>query len=102
MGGHEFLEVLKLQSFAFREEKWKAEETRFLFGHLLIEDTDLVPADEIFPRLARLTMKKCYKSREIPLLTRVENIELHDCNPLAEARARQNVECDVQVQYSWE
>ncbi|KAH6814948.1 hypothetical protein C2S51_019768 [Perilla frutescens var. frutescens] len=105
-----YLEVLKLKSFAFRGEKWEVEETEFLqLRYLLIEDTDLVQWTSrdgtfCFMRLSRLRMKNCHKLQQISsscFSSFFVDIELIDCNPLAEKQL-----CDARCErytanYSW-
>ncbi|KAH6765323.1 hypothetical protein C2S51_016572 [Perilla frutescens var. frutescens] len=103
------LEVLKLQSFAFRGEKWEVEETEFCnLRYLLIEDTDLVQwtardGTDCFENLLLLKMKNCYKLQQISSFfsSFFVDIELIDCNPLAEKQL-----CDAgfrkcTANYSW-
>lgn len=90
------LEVLKLQSYAFREDKWGAEEMKFQkLIYLLIENTDLMQwtaVDETFLQLRFLTMKKCHKLKGIPPLETLYQIVLLDCNPFVEAWTNQKIE----------
>ncbi|KAH6818144.1 hypothetical protein C2S51_001747 [Perilla frutescens var. frutescens] len=96
------LEELKLKCYAFRGDIWEAEGRRFSkLRYLIIEDTDLVQwaaRDETFPQLSWLTMKNCHKLREIPRFSTPLNVELVDCNPLAETC----VDAErVHANYSW-
>ncbi|XP_047957734.1 putative late blight resistance protein homolog R1A-10 [Salvia hispanica] len=88
------LNVLKLRSYAFRGSCWETERKSFLgLEYLLIEDSDLVqwkPGSGSFPSLTYLSMKHCYKLKEIQgpasLCQDGSNsilFELEDCNPLA-------------------
>ncbi|XP_042015768.1 putative late blight resistance protein homolog R1A-10 isoform X2 [Salvia splendens] len=89
------LKVLKLRSYAFRGSHWKAKRHSFSsLEFLLIEESDLVqwkPAYLSFLRLKYLSLKHCYKLKEIhrPASVYAEfgrmiiEIELEDCNPLA-------------------
>ncbi|KAH6788348.1 hypothetical protein C2S51_003354 [Perilla frutescens var. frutescens] len=86
------LKELKLQHYAFRGEKWDAKVIQLEICSLTIEDTDLVEWTaeyESFSYLLYLTLKNCYKLREIPFFQGVSNIKLVDCNPLAETCAKQ-------------
>ncbi|KAH6814947.1 hypothetical protein C2S51_019767 [Perilla frutescens var. frutescens] len=100
------LEVLKLKSFAFRGEKWEVEEMEFCkLWYLLIEDTDLVQwtGTHCFRRLLRLRMKNCYKLQQISssLVLSCADIELIDCNPLAEKQFCDDGFREVTANYSW-
>ncbi|XP_047961060.1 putative late blight resistance protein homolog R1A-10 [Salvia hispanica] len=86
-----FLQVLKLRSYAFLGSKWDAQEVIFpRLDFLLIEDSDLVFLNlrsTGFPKLSYLSMKHCYKLKEIcwPPVSgrRHRKIELVDCSPSA-------------------
>ncbi|KAH6771641.1 hypothetical protein C2S51_010045 [Perilla frutescens var. frutescens] len=102
------IDELKLQHYAFRGEKWDAKVIKSsILVSLTIEDTDLVEwtaEDETFSSLEYLTLKNCYKLREIPLFPYVEDIKLVDCNPLAETCAKQKhfwISKRVAANYSW-
>ncbi|XP_042013729.1 putative late blight resistance protein homolog R1A-10 isoform X2 [Salvia splendens] len=92
-----FLQVLKLRSYAFLGSKWDAQEVIFpRLDFLLIEDSDLVFLNLrsiSFPKLSYLSMKHCYKLKDIcwppvPVLSH-RKIELVDCNPSALNCAKQ-------------
>lgn len=77
------LRVLKLRCGAFRGPEWETGDEAFRrLEYLLIEDTDLVHwtlADHCsFQMLSCLSIKHCYKLKEIPL--ELGKIELVDCN----------------------
>ncbi|KAL8530008.1 hypothetical protein ACS0TY_007182 [Phlomoides rotata] len=93
------LEVLKLQSYAFQGPKWKVKAQRFFrLVTLVIEDTDLVLWQlqyESLPSLANLSLKHCYKLKEIHWEHDKyfrPKIVLEDCNPLAVACVKQLME----------
>lgn len=86
--------VLKLRSNAFRGPKWDFKEYRFVnLEYLLIEDCDLEKlevGDESFKDLQYLCIKHCYKLKEIKVESKlaISNIEVVDCNPLAEKQIK--------------
>lgn len=100
----ENLRVLKLLWFAFRGQEWQVEENGFLkLECLSIEESDLVRwkvGDGTFPILSNLTLKNCYKLKEIPKLSSYDRIELVDCNPVVVKCAKQ-VDCYC-VTSSWD
>ncbi|XP_047973240.1 putative late blight resistance protein homolog R1A-10 [Salvia hispanica] len=88
------LKALKLRSYAFQGSRWETQKASFRgLEFLLIEESDLEqwkPGYESFPKLTYLSMKHCYKLKEIhkPASLHLEafkiiEIELEDCNPLA-------------------
>ncbi|XP_057789273.1 putative late blight resistance protein homolog R1A-10 [Salvia miltiorrhiza] len=89
------LEVLKLRAYAFRGSKWEVQEGCFLrLEFLLIEDSDLVQwklRDGSFPVLEYLSLKHCYKLKEIHSPSKVWSgvIELECCNPVVVTWAKQ-------------
>ena len=93
IGNLPWLSVLKLRSYAFRGSRWDTQWNSFhQLQFLLIEDSDLVqlkPRYLSFTSLSYLSMKHCYKLKEIPRpfslykVVRTVKIELEDCNPLA-------------------
>ncbi|XP_047942740.1 putative late blight resistance protein homolog R1C-3 [Salvia hispanica] len=93
IGNLRWLRVLKLRSYAFQGSRWDTKRKSFRFlKFLLIEDSDLVqlkPRPGSFPKLDYLSLKHCYKLKEIrrpsSLYTNecTVEIELEDCNPLA-------------------
>ncbi|XP_047955139.1 putative late blight resistance protein homolog R1A-10 isoform X2 [Salvia hispanica] len=97
------LKVLKLRSYAFQSSKWEAQKGSFRsLVFLLIEESDLVqwkPAYPSFPVLKYLSMKHCYKLKEIGRPAFLDQcgctieIELEDCNPLALICATQLQPC---------
>lgn len=98
------LKVLKLQCYAFQGEKWETKEKEFSrLEYLCIEDTDLVQWTGrcFFARLRFLSMKNCYQFEVIPLLPFFTCVELIDCNPFAENRAKQMLGSNVTAHYSW-
>ncbi|XP_047968336.1 putative late blight resistance protein homolog R1A-4 [Salvia hispanica] len=99
-----YLQVLKLRSYAFEGSKWEAQTGSFFaLKFLLIEDSDLVqwtPGLGSFPELTYLSMKHCYKLKEIQgrpgFLDQFPctiEIELVDCNPLVLIWANQLQPC---------
>ncbi|KAL1542534.1 putative late blight resistance protein R1A-10 [Salvia divinorum] len=94
IGSMPILNVLKLRSYAFRGSFWETQTKSFLrLEYLLIEDSDLMqwkPGFGSFPKLTYLSMKHCYKLKEIhgpaSLYKALDNtilFELEDCSPLA-------------------
>ena len=94
IGSLQFLDALKLRSYAFRGSLWKARRDSFVsLKFLLIEESDLVqwkPRYGSFRELTYLSMKYCYKLKEIhqPASMYLNGcdtieIELVDCNPSA-------------------
>ncbi|KAK4427065.1 hypothetical protein Salat_1475400 [Sesamum alatum] len=85
-----YLEVLKLQCYAFRGALWKANDEHGFhkLKFLLIEDTDIEAwdaSDVNLPSLERLIIRHCYKLKKIPEkfgdIGPLEMIRLDDCNP---------------------
>ncbi|KAL0421741.1 UNVERIFIED_CONTAM: putative late blight resistance proteinR1A-10 [Sesamum latifolium] len=82
------LEVLKLQSYAFRGPVWKMDDEKIFWPklrYLLIEDSDLEEwyVSGSFDSLKRLILRHCYKLKEIPqqiVCIQHVGIELDDCN----------------------
>ncbi|KAH6772019.1 hypothetical protein C2S51_010423 [Perilla frutescens var. frutescens] len=107
------LEVLKLKCYAFRGSKWENLDYTTTFSKLkflLVEDTDLVHWEVkscISMQLERLSIKHCYELEELPtyLPSRLEKIEVVDCNPLtvnwAEKMKETVTACKVVVLLSW-
>ncbi|EYU17693.1 hypothetical protein MIMGU_mgv1a001245mg [Erythranthe guttata] len=83
-----YLKVLKLRCYAFRGTKWEVYDNGFPWlENLLIEDADLAQwsvGSGSFPKLKSLTMKHCYKLRELPVefAKSLRKIDLIECNPL--------------------
>ncbi|XP_047964398.1 putative late blight resistance protein homolog R1A-10 [Salvia hispanica] len=107
VGSLPFLQALNLRSYAFQGSHWAAKRYSFRnLRFLLIEESDLVqwkPRYGSFPNLTYLSMKHCYKLKEIGkpaslTLWSSENptrmIELEDCNPLALISAKQLIPDD--------
>ncbi|KAL0292143.1 UNVERIFIED_CONTAM: putative late blight resistance proteinR1C-3 [Sesamum calycinum] len=91
-----YLEVLKLQCYAFRGAVWKADDEHCFrkLKFLLIEDTDMEvwdASDVDFPSLEHLIIRHCYKLKEIPEkfgdIGPLQTIELVDCSPSLMASA---------------
>ncbi|KAL0385158.1 UNVERIFIED_CONTAM: putative late blight resistance proteinR1B-12 [Sesamum radiatum] len=91
-----YLEVLKLQCYAFRGAVWKADDEHSFrkLKFLLIEDTDMEvwdASDVDFPSLEHLIIRHCYKLKEIPEkfgdIGPLQMIELVDCSPSLMASA---------------
>ncbi|XP_047964320.1 putative late blight resistance protein homolog R1C-3 isoform X2 [Salvia hispanica] len=95
VGSLPYLEALKLRSYAFLGSCWEAKRESFWeLKFLLIEESDLVqwnPRLGSFPKLDYLSLKHCYKLKEVSGPTsiyaelgfEIVAIELEDCNPLA-------------------
>ncbi|XP_042011402.1 putative late blight resistance protein homolog R1A-10 [Salvia splendens] len=89
VGSLSVLEVLKLRSYAFKGSKWEAKRGSFWYlKFLMIEDSDLEqwkPSFGSFGSLTYLSMKHCYKLKELcwPSICENGKIELVNCNPLA-------------------
>lgn len=83
------LKVLKLQCHAFQGPLWKIGCTELpKLKFLLIEDTDLVHWDIIFPSvyfLQHISIKHCYNLEQLPssLIDNVQVLEVIDSHPLA-------------------
>ncbi|KAH6761196.1 RNA helicase family protein, partial [Perilla frutescens var. frutescens] len=86
------LEVLKLRCSAFQGPEWNTKAGQFQsLKYLLLEDIDLVhwtAEDKYFPRLCHLSVRHCYKLKEIPCQIGIADIsipklllEVDDCSP---------------------
>lgn len=105
------LRVLKMKNYAFRGERCDVNDDAMRFSslrYLFIEDTDLMHwtiNEENKLYFHSLTLKNCYKLREIPLLSLHMEIHLIDCNPLAEAYASERYSTAewiaIYATYSW-
>ena len=103
IGSLRSLQALKLRSYAFQGSHWVSKSESFdSLRFLLIEESDLVqwkPGYGSFAKLAYLSMKHCYKLKEIGKPASLTHgthrtsttmvIELEDCNPLALASVSQ-------------
>ncbi|KAG8379229.1 hypothetical protein BUALT_Bualt07G0066800 [Buddleja alternifolia] len=91
------LQVLKLKRNACRGTEWKPLEDEFSqLRYLLLEDLDLVEwiaEDTHFPHLQRLTIRSCFKLKEIPYgfgeIPTLEMIELVNCHDSAVSSAQE-------------
>ncbi|KAK4427056.1 hypothetical protein Salat_1474500 [Sesamum alatum] len=112
-----YLEVLKLQCYAFRDTVWKTDDEHNFrkLKFLLIEDTDIEVWDASnidFPSLECLIIRHCYKLEKIPEtfgdIGPLEMIELDDCSPslvastkdCAEKRPTSSRKLEVCVKFS--
>ncbi|KAL1542509.1 putative late blight resistance protein R1A-10 isoform X3 [Salvia divinorum] len=92
------LKVLKLRSYAFHGSRWETKGHSFLsLEFLLLEESDLVQWKTglgSFPKLSYLSMKHCYRLKEIGIPACLDQygctveIELEDCSPRALTWAR--------------
>ncbi|XP_057787902.1 putative late blight resistance protein homolog R1C-3 [Salvia miltiorrhiza] len=94
IGGLSDLEELKLKDYAFRGPRWDTNDDSDFkkLKFLSIEDTDLVHWElPICMELKHLSIKHCYKLRELPTFLRMgfRKIEIVDCNPLTVTWAEQ-------------
>ncbi|XP_042011891.1 probable disease resistance RPP8-like protein 2 isoform X2 [Salvia splendens] len=84
VGSLPYLRVLKLRSYAFQGSHWETQQGRFgSLKFLLMEESDLVqwkPGYGSFARLSYLSMKHCYKLKEIGMPAFLDQ---RGCNPLA-------------------
>ncbi|KAG8379231.1 hypothetical protein BUALT_Bualt07G0067000 [Buddleja alternifolia] len=91
------LQVLKLKRNACRGTKWEPVEDEFSqLRYLLLAELDLVEwiaEDTHFPLLQRLTIRSCFKLKEIPFgfgeIPTLEMIELVDCYDSAVSSAQE-------------
>ncbi|KAL0418069.1 UNVERIFIED_CONTAM: putative late blight resistance proteinR1A-10 [Sesamum radiatum] len=82
------LEVLKLRSFAFEGDVWRAVEGGFFqLKLLLVENSDPPRWDadaSHFPNLQQLVLRECHRLTEIPQgigdITTLQTIEVQDCS----------------------